>query len=200
MTAVKVVILGSGSGTNAEAILSAVAAGQLEASEVVAVYSDAADAGILERAARFEVKATHLSAAPHRTKLDGEAQEHWIEAIRADDPDLIVLAGFMRVLKPPFLQAFANRIINIHPSLLPSFAGLEAMRRAHERGVKITGCTIHWVNEEVDGGEIIAQVPVRVMPGDTLDLLEQKIHAAEHVVLPSVIRDLAAGVIPFPGT
>ena len=105
----------------------------------------------------------------------------------------------MRVLKLPFLQAFPNKIINIHPSLLPGFPGLEAIRQAYVAGVKITGCTIHWVNEEVDGGEIIAQAPVRVMPGDTLDLLEQKIHAAEHVVLPSVIRDLAAGSLPFPG-
>ncbi|SVC30545.1 uncharacterized protein METZ01_LOCUS283399 [marine metagenome] len=195
----KVVILGSGTGTNAEAILSAITAGPLEGTEVVAVYSDVDKAGILERAARFEVKTAHLSAAPHRTKLDGEAQNLWIETIQADVPDLIVLAGFMRVLKLPFLQAFPNKIINIHPSLLPSFPGLEAIRQAYVAGVKITGCTIHWVNEEVDRGEIIVQAPVRVMPGDTLDLLEQKIHAAEHVVLPSVIRDMAAGAIPFPG-
>ncbi len=196
----KVVILGSGSGTNAEAIFTAFAAGQLEAVEPVAVYSDVAESGILERAVRFGIKAAHLSAEPYRTKLDGKAQGVWIEAIRANAPDLIVLAGFMRVLKAQFLQAFPNKIINIHPSLLPSFPGLEAIRQAYVRGVKITGCTIHWVNEEVDGGEIIAQVPVRAMPGDTLDLLEKKIHAAEHVALPSVIRDLAAGVIPFSGT
>ena len=195
----KVVILGSGTGTNAEAILSAIAAGKLEGAEAVAVYSDVDNAGILERSAHFEVKTVHLSAVPHRTKLDGEAQNLWIETILADAPDLIVLAGFMRVLKPPFLKAFPNKIINIHPSLLPSFSGLEAIRQAYVAGVKITGCTIHWVNEEVDCGEIIVQAPVRVMPGDTLDLLEQKIHAAEHVVLPSVIRDLASGAIPFPG-
>ena len=108
----KVVILGSGTGTNAEAILSAIAAGQLERTEAVAVYSDVDNAGILERAARFEVKTAHLSAVPHRTKLDGEAQNLWIETIQADAPDLIVLAGFMRVLKPPFLQAFPNKVIN----------------------------------------------------------------------------------------
>tara|TARA_A100001037_G_C15109039_1_gene618003 strand:+ start:1185 stop:1778 length:594 start_codon:yes stop_codon:yes gene_type:complete len=194
----KVVILGSGSGSNAEAILSAVSSGQLEEVETVAVYSDVADAGILQKAEGFQVKAVYLDPGPFRTKLDGEAEEKWIESIGEDGPDLIVLAGFMRVLKPPFLQAFSSKIINLHPSLLPSFPGLEAIRQSHDRGVKVTGCTIHWVNEEVDGGEIIAQAPVRVMPGDTLDMLSQKIHAAEHMVLPSVIRDLSLGVIPFP--
>ena len=194
----KVVILGSGSGSNAEAILSAVSSGQLEEVEIAAVYSDVADAGILQKAEGFQVKAVHLDAGPFRTKLDGEAEGKWIESIAEDKPDLIVLAGFMRVLKTSFLQAFLGKVINLHPSLLPSFAGLEAIRQAHDRGVKITGCTIHWVNEEVDGGEIIAQAPVRIMPGDTLEMLSQKIHAAEHMVLPSVIRDLSLGVIPFP--
>ena len=194
----KVVILGSGSGSNAEAILSAVSTGQLEEVEIAAVYSDVAEAGILQKAEGFQVKAAHLDPGSFRTKLDGEAEGQWIEAISADEPDLIVLAGFMRVLKTSFLQAFPGKIINLHPSLLPSFVGLDAIRQAHDRGVKVTGCTIHWVNEEVDGGEIIAQAPVRVMPGDTLELLAQKIHAAEHMVLPSVIRDLSLGVIPYP--
>lgn len=194
----KVVILGSGSGSNAEAILSAVSTGQLEEVEIAAVYSDVAEAGILQKAEGFQVKAAHLDPGSFRTKLDGEAEGQWIEAISADEPDLIVLAGFMRVLKASFLQAFPGKIINLHPSLLPSFVGLDAIRQAHDRGVKVTGCTIHWVNEEVDGGEIIAQAPVRVMPGDTLELLSQKIHAAEHMVLPSVIRDLSLGVIPYP--
>ena len=194
----KVVILGSGSGSNAEAILSAVSTGQLEEVEIAAVYSDVAEAGILQKAEGFQVKAAHLDPGSFRTKLDGEAEGQWIKAISADEPDLIVLAGFMRVLKTSFLQAFPGKIINLHPSLLPSFVGLDAIRQAHDRGVKVTGCTIHWVNEEVDGGEIIAQAPVRVMPGDTLELLAQKIHAAEHMVLPAVIRDLSLGVIPYP--
>jgi phosphoribosylglycinamide formyltransferase-1 len=198
MSSMKVVILGSGSGSNAEAILSAVSTGQLEEVEIAAVYSDVAEAGILQKAEGFQVKAAHLDPGSFRTKLDGEAEGQWIEAISADEPDLIVLAGFMRVLKASFLQAFPGKIINLHPSLLPSFVGLDAIRQAHDRGVKVTGCTIHWVNEEVDGGEIIAQAPVRVMPGDTLELLSQKIHAAEHMVLPSVIRDLSLGVIPYP--
>ena len=195
-----VVILGSGSGTNAEAILTAQANGQLAAAQVVAVYSDSEGAGILERAARFGVKAQYLSAAPYKTKLEGDAERAWIEAIASEEPDLLVLAGFMRVLKPAFLQAFAGKIINLHPSLLPAFPGLDAIRRSFERGVKVTGCTVHWVNEEVDGGAIIEQGPVRVMPGDTLDLLEQKVHAVEHFILPKVVGDLSAGMIPFPAS
>ena len=199
MSNMRVVILGSGSGTNAEAILCAASAGQLAPAQVVAVYSDVQHAGILEKAAHYEVKNSHLSAPSQRASLHGESENLWIETIKKDAPDLIVLAGFMRILKGPFLQAFSGKIINLHPSLLPSFPGLEAIRQAFVRGVKITGCTIHWVNEVVDGGEIIAQAPVRVMPGDTYELLEQKIHGAEHVVLPSVIRDLAIGATPFPG-
>jgi len=195
----RVVILGSGSGTNAEAILSAASASQLGPTQVVAVYSDVKNAGILEKAARYEVKNSHLSAPSQQATFNGESENLWIETIKEDVPDLIVLAGFMRILKEPFLKAFSGKIINLHPSLLPSFPGLEAIRQAFSRGVKITGCTIHWVNEVVDGGEIIAQAPVRVMPGDTYELLEQKIHGAEHVVLPSVIRDLAIGVTPFLG-
>ena len=195
----RVVILGSGSGTNAEAILSAASASQLGPTQVVAVYSDVQNAGILEKAARYEVKNSHLSAPSQQATFNGESESLWIEMIKEDVPDLIVLAGFMRILKGPFLKAFSGKIINLHPSLLPSFPGLEAIRQAFSRGVKITGCTIHWVNEVVDGGEIIAQAPVRVMPGDTYELLEQKIHGAEHVVLPSVIRDLAIGVTPFLG-
>ena len=195
----RVVILGSGSGTNAEAILSAASGGQLGPTQVVAVYSDVQNAGILEKAARYEVKNSHLSSPSQQAILNGESESLWIETIKEDAPDLIVLAGFMRILKGSFLQAFSGKIINLHPSLLPSFPGLEAIRQAFVRGVKITGCTIHWVNEVVDGGEIIAQAPVRVMPGDTYELLEQKIHGAEHVVLPSVIRDIAIGVTPFLG-
>mgnify|MGYP001197470468 FL=1 len=199
MSNMRVVILGSGSGTNAEAILSAASASQLGPTQVVAVYSDVKNAGILEKAARYKVKNSHLSAPSQQATFNGESENLWIETIKEDVPDLIVLAGFMRILKGPFLKAFSGKIINLHPSLLPSFPGLEAIRQAFARGVKITGCTIHWVNEVVDGGEIIAQAPVRVMPGDTYELLEQKIHGAEHVVLPSVIRDLAIGVTRFLG-
>ena len=104
----------------------------------------------------------------------------------------------MRILKSKFINSAANRIINLHPSLLPSFPGLNSIKRAFDKKVKITGCTVHWVNESIDDGEIIAQAPVRIMSGDTLELVKQKVHAAEHMLLPWVIKDLSQGIIPFP--
>jgi phosphoribosylglycinamide formyltransferase-1 len=103
----------------------------------------------------------------------------------------------MRIIKRNFISEF-NNIINLHPSLLPSFPGLNSIRQAYEKKVKITGCTVHWVNEKIDDGEIIAQAPVRVMKDDSLSLLTKKIHAAEHMILPSVIRGLSNGEIKFP--
>ena len=104
----------------------------------------------------------------------------------------------MRVLKPPFLQAFQKRIINLHPSLLPSFPGLNGIRQAFDYGVKVTGCTVHWVNEIVDGGAVIDQAEIRVQNDDDLQALEAKVHEAEHRLLPEVIRRLSSGEIPFP--
>ena len=146
----RVVILGSGRGSNAEAILRARDAGRLGRAEVVRIFSDHPAAGILALGPRFKVPAEFLDAAPFRTKLDGEGERRYIEAIDACRPDLIVLAGFMRVLKPPFLAHFAGRVINLHPSLLPSFPGLDGIGQAFRRGVRITGCTVHHVTAEVD--------------------------------------------------
>lgn len=187
----RVVILGSGRGSNAEAILTAQKEGRLGRAQVVKIYSDKADAGILALGARFGVPASYLDAAPFKTKLEGEGEARYIAAINDCRPDLIVLAGFMRVLKPGFLNAFAGKIINLHPSLLPSFPGLDGIGQAWRRGVKITGCTVHFVTPEVDGGPIIDQVAVRIEPTDTLETLAQKIHAAEHAVLPQVIARLS---------
>jgi phosphoribosylglycinamide formyltransferase-1 len=140
---------------------------------------------------RFGVPAAFLDAAPFRTKLEGEGERRYIDAIDACRPDLIVLAGFMRVLKPAFLGHFAGRVINLHPSLLPSFPGLDGIGQAFRRGVKITGCTVHHVTAEVDGGPIIDQAAVRIEPGDTLEGVAAKVHAAEHALLPAVIARLS---------
>lgn len=187
----RIVILGSGRGSNADAILQAQQAGKLGRARVVQIYSDRADAGILALGPKYGVPADFLDAAPYKTKLDGEAEQHYIAAILASQPDLIVLAGFMRVLKLPFLLRFEGRIINLHPSLLPSFPGLDGIGQAFRRGVKITGCTVHYVTPEVDGGPIIDQAAVRVEPTDTLDTLAAKVHAAEHALLPAVIAQLS---------
>ena len=187
----RVVILGSGRGSNAEAILQAQKEGRLGKARVVAVFADRPDAGILELGPRFGVEARYLDPAPFKTKLDGEAERRYIEEISARDPDLVVLAGFMRVIKSGFLEAFAGRIINLHPSLLPSFPGLDGIGQAFRRGVKVTGCTVHRVTAEVDGGPIIDQAAVRIEESDTLESLAAKIHAAEHALLPATIARLS---------
>lgn len=187
-----VVILGSGRGSNAEAILRAEKAGELGSACVVAVFSDKREARILRLGADFGVPSRYLEAGPFKTKLAGEAEERYIEAVAACQPDLVVLAGFMRVIKSRFIQAFPGMIINLHPSLLPSFKGLDGIRQAFEYGAKYTGCTVHTVTDEVDSGPIIDQAVVRIEDGDTLETVEDKVHRAEHKLLPAVIAKLSA--------
>ena len=189
----RVVILGSGRGSNAEAILSAQQAGRLGRARVVQILADQPEAGILALGPRFGVPAAFVDPAPFKTKLEGEGEARFIAAVKACAPDLVVLAGFMRVLKPGFLNAFAGKIINLHPSLLPSFPGLDGIGQAFRRGVKLTGCTVHGVTAEVDGGPILDQMAVRIEAGETLETLATKVHAAEHALLPAVIARLSEG-------
>lgn len=193
----KVVILGSGKGTNAEAIMNAASENQLANVEIVGVLSDSQDAMILKYAKSHNIRNAFLEPGEHKYKLLNEGEDIWIKTIQELQPDLIVLAGFMRILDSKFLAIFKNKIINLHPSLLPSFPGLNSIEKAFEKKVKITGCTVHWVNEKIDEGEIIAQAPVRIMNGDDLNMVKQKVQAAEHMLLPWVIRDLDLGIIPF---
>jgi phosphoribosylglycinamide formyltransferase-1 len=187
----RVVILGSGRGSNAEAILRAQQAGRLGSAQVVQIISDKPDAGILGLGEQFGVPARYVDPAPFKTKLEGEGETRFILAIRECAPDLVVLAGFMRVLKPGFLEAFAGRIINLHPSLLPSFPGLDGIGQAWRAGISQTGCTVHYVTADVDAGRIIEQAIVPVESTDTLESLTAKIHAAEHLLLPAVIARLS---------
>lgn len=193
----KVVILGSGKGTNAEAIMNAASENQLANVEIVGVLSDSQDAMILKYAKSHNIRNAFVEPGEHKYRLLNEGEDIWIKTIQELQPDLIVLAGFMRILDSKFLSIFKNKIINLHPSLLPSFPGLNSIEKAFEKKVKITGCTVHWVNEKIDEGEIIAQAPVRIMNGDDLNMVKQKVQAAEHMLLPWVIRDLDLGIIPF---
>jgi len=186
-----VVILGSGRGSNAEAILAAQTRGELGRAKVVQIFSDQPTAGILGLGKRFGVPATFLDPGPFKTKFDDVAEQRYIDEINKCNPQLVVLAGFMRILKPRFIEAFPKRIINLHPSLLPSFPGLDGIGQAWRRGVKITGCTVHYVTPEVDGGPIIEQSSVRIEKTDTLESLAIKVHAAEHALLPGVIAQLS---------
>ena len=196
----KTVILGPGQGTNARAIIQAKTSQLLGNAEIVAILSDKRDSGILKIAQSHNIENCYLEPGPFNSRFDDKAEKAWIETMKEYEPDCIVLAGFMRILSPFFIDTFHGRILNLHPSLLPSFMGLDAIKQAFDHGVKISGCTVHWVNEDLDGGRIIAQAPVRIMQGDTLEIVRQKIQGVEHMLLPAVIRDLSIGSIPFPET
>jgi len=187
----RVVILGSGTGSNAKAILQAQHEGALGKAKVVQIFSDKLEAGILAHGQTFGVPAQYLDPAPFKTKLEGVGEDLYIETIQGLKADLVVLAGFMRVLKPKFIDTFAGKIINLHPSLLPSFPGLDGIGQAWRYGVKVAGCSVHYVTAEVDGGPIVDQAVVRIEPDDTLVTFEAKIHAAEHRLLPAVIARLS---------
>lgn len=187
----RVVILGSGTGSNAKAILQAQRDGMLGKAEVVQIIADQPAAGILAHGETFGVPARYLDPAPFKTKLEGAGEDLYIETIRGLKADLVVLAGFMRVLKPKFIEAFAGKIINLHPSLLPAFPGLDGIGQAWRYGVKLAGCSVHYVTAEVDGGPIVDQAVVRIEPDDTLVTFGDKIHAAEHLLLPAVIKRLS---------
>jgi phosphoribosylglycinamide formyltransferase 1 len=191
----RVVILGSGHGSNAQAVLTEQQAGRLGSARVVQILSDKPEAGILALGPRFGVPAQFVDPAPFKTKLEGEGEARFIAAVNASAPDLVVLAGFMRVLKNGFLSAFDGKIINLHPSLLPAFPGLDGIGQALRAGVVETGCTVHFVTLEVDAGKIIEQARVPVTASDSRETLAAKVHAAEHSLLPSVIARLSSGGI-----
>ena len=187
----RVAILGSGRGSNAEALLRAQAEGRLGRARIIGLWSDLPDAGILGLGPRHGVPATHLDPGPFRTKFSPEREAAWAAALKAAGAELVVLAGFMRVIKAPLLDAFPRRILNLHPTLLPAFPGLDGIGQAFRRGVKITGCTVHHVTLEVDGGPILDQAAVRIEETDTLETLARKVHAAEHALLPATIARLS---------
>jgi phosphoribosylglycinamide formyltransferase 1 len=196
--AFRIGVLGSGKGSNFVAIAEACMAGRIPA-EISIVLSDVAEAGILERARERHIPARFIAPGKFRTKLDEEAERAWIGALREAAVDLVVLAGFMRVLKGEFLRAFEGRIVNIHPSLLPSFPGLDAWKQALDYGVKVTGCSVHFVDAGVDSGPIIGQQTVPVLDDDTAQTLHQRIHAAEHELYPKCVAAIARGGVLAQG-
>jgi phosphoribosylglycinamide formyltransferase-1 len=183
-------ILGSGKGSNCRAILEQISAGKL-AAEARLVLSDIFDAGILDIAREFGVPNAYLPPGKFRTRLEPAVEMELVKLLRDAGVDLVVLAGFMRVLKEPMLTAFHRRIINLHPSLLPKFPGVEAWKQALDAGEKITGCTVHYVDAGIDSGEIIAQRKVPVLPGDTAESLHARIQIAERALYPEVIAQFA---------
>ena len=191
-------VLGSGKGSNFGAIADACAAGTIPA-EIAIVLSDVENAGILSLARARNIPAQYISPGKFRTKLDEESERAFVQTLRTAQVDLIVLAGFMRVLKGDFLRAFESRIVNVHPSLLPSFPGLEAWKQALDLGVKVTGCTVHFVDAGVDSGAIIGQQAVPVLDNDAPETLHARIHAAEHELYPQCVAAIARGEISVAG-
>ena len=182
-------VLGSGKGSNLVAIVEACTRGEV-AAEVAIVLSDEKGAGILSQAERLRVAHRFISPGDFRTKLDEDAERAYIAALSEVEVDLVVLAGFMRILKGEFLRAFEGRVVNVHPSLLPSFPGLEAWKQALEAGVKYTGVTVHYVDQGIDSGPIIAQEPVAVREDDTPESLYARIQEVERVLYPKVIGEI----------
>jgi phosphoribosylglycinamide formyltransferase-1 len=191
-------VLGSGKGSNFVAIADAIESGKIPA-EVGIVLTDVESAGILLHAREREIPAQFIPPGKFRTKLDEEAERAFVSALQSVKVDLIVLAGFMRVLKGDFLRAFEGRIVNIHPSLLPSFPGLESWKQALDHGGKVTGCTVHFVDAGVDAGPIIGQQTVPVLDHDTAESLHQRIHVAEHELYPKCVAAIARGEISVVG-
>lgn len=194
MSKLKIGILGSGRGSNFEAIARAIEKGQLIA-DLRVVISDIETSGILKLARARQIRAEFVYPGNFRTKMAPDSETRVVKILQEEGVKLIALAGYMRVVKQPLLEAFSRRILNIHPSLLPRFPGLEAWRQALEAGESVTGCTVHYVEATVDAGEIIAQEKVPILVGDTPISLHQRIQAAEHRLYPSVLATVATGLI-----
>jgi len=186
MSRLAIGILGSGKGSNCRAILEQIRAQKL-AADARLIISDVFDAAILDVAREFGVPNAYLPPGKFRTRLEPTAEMELLKMLEAAGVDLVILAGFMRVLKEPMLNAFPRRIINLHPSLLPKFPGMEAWRQALVAGEKLTGCTVHYVDAGIDSGEIIAQRNVPVLPNDTPESLHARIQIAERELYPEVI-------------
>lgn len=192
MTSTGLGVLISGRGSNLGALLAARDAGRLPIPLRV-VLSDRAEAGGLDLARRAGVPALHIPPGPHRTRLSPEAEAEYVRTLRAHGADLVALAGFMRVLHAEFLGAFDGRILNIHPSLLPAFPGLDAPGQAVHWGVRWAGCTAHFVTAGIDAGPIVAQAVVPVHDDDTPDSLAARILLEEHRIYPEAVARVAAG-------
>lgn len=181
-------ILGSGKGSNCRVILERIRSGDLAADARV-IISDVLDAPILDIAREFSVANAYLPPGRFRTRLEPEIEEALVKMLQQAGVHFVVLAGFMRVLHSPMLNAFPRRIINIHPALLPKFPGLEAWKQALAAGETVTGCTVHFVDEKIDHGQIIAQREVPILPHDTPESLHARIQVAEHQLYPAAIAE-----------
>jgi len=190
-------VIGSGKGSNLEGIFRAIHDRPI-AAEVAVVLSDVRDAGIIGIARAHRAHAKYVYPGESKATLDPQSERNFINALQAERVELVVLAGFMRIVGSQLLSAFPRRVINIHPSLLPKHRGLRAWEQALQAGDTVAGCTVHYVDEGIDTGDIIAQAEVDILPGDTADILHARIQEGEHMLYPEVI-DFFARERPFAG-
>lgn len=193
-----IAVLASGRGTNLEAIITHIENGTLKA-KLVIVVSDNEDAQALKRARKHNIPASYIYPGEKKTALSSEGEQAYIKTLRDYQVELVCLAGFMRILKKPFLDTFRGRILNIHPALLPAFPGLEVQKKALYYGVKFSGCTVHFVDESVDGGPIIVQAVVPVLDDDTPETLAQRILKEEHRIYAEAINLVLSGKYRIEG-
>jgi phosphoribosylglycinamide formyltransferase-1 len=198
MAKLKLGVLGSGSGSNMQSIVDAIDAGQLDA-EIKIVLADFPDAKILDRARNHGIACEYLDCSPWKTKLEGDAEDRCIDILKSAGVDTVVLAGFMRIVKPKLLAAFPNRVLNIHPALLPAFPGVHGWTQALDYGCKVAGVTVHFVDAGTDSGPIIVQRAVEVKEDDTPESLHARIQVQEHIAYPEALRIIAAGAYRIEG-
>ena len=192
-----IAILASGRGTNFEAIVKAVKKGKIPKAEIKLLITDREDAFVRRRAKRFKVKDVFVD--PKKFKSREDFDRFVVKILKKEKIELVVLAGFMRILSKYFVNQFKNKILNIHPALLPAFKGKDAIKRAYSYGVKVTGVTIHFVDEKVDHGPIIIQKALEIKKGESLEELEERIHRLEHKLYPYVIRLFVEGRLKIRG-
>jgi phosphoribosylglycinamide formyltransferase-1 len=183
----RLAVLASGQGGNLRA-LAGRALDPAFGGAIALVLTDRPDAGAVAVARAAGLPVESPATGPYRTRLSSDAERVWVARLRAHDVDTVLLAGFMRVLHAPFLDAFAGRVLNLHPSLLPAFPGLDAIGRAFRHGVRVTGCTVHLVTAGVDEGPILLQQEVPIEDHDTLATLAERVHAAEHALYPEAVH------------
>ncbi|HNX91095.1 MAG TPA: phosphoribosylglycinamide formyltransferase [Candidatus Omnitrophota bacterium] len=193
----KIAVFVSGNGSNLEALLAAEKKNDLAGAEIALVVSDKSGAYALERARKYEKKTFILEKKdiPDREEYDKKIAEE----LEKEKIDFVVLAGFMRILSKYFVAKYQNRLLNVHPALLPAFKGAHGIKDAHDYGVKVTGVTVHFVTNELDSGPIILQKAVQIKEGESIESLEKRIHRTEHLLYPEAVRLFAEGKIETDG-
>ncbi|BDU50551.1 phosphoribosylglycinamide formyltransferase [Haliovirga abyssi] len=193
----KIGVLISGSGTNLQAIIDSITQGIIKKSTIEVVVSNVKSAYGLERAKQAGIKAIYINSKEYNSRE--EYDKKIVEILKENGVELIILAGYLKWITPYFVNQYKNKILNIHPSLLPSFKGLHAIEKAYEYGVKMTGVTVHFVDESEDGGAIILQEGIRLDEGISLEKLEEQIHKVEHKLYPKAIEKFVTGKIKLEG-